>query len=146
MIYNRFLDKKVGEVDAIKGQLDDVTIKTHFLKEPNYTMMLISSCGILELMDKEKTTNYQENNQNIVKILNIQNKFIIIISTGIQLMPTTLQEHSLVMEEMWKTRRWACRVFYFLLADTEVDCRLVLTNLYNQSECSQQEFRKQLSR
>ena len=45
-----------------------------------------------------------------------------------------------------KTTRWPYRVFSFLLVVTEVNCRLVLTNLYNQPECSQQEFRKQLSR
>ena len=66
-IKNHILNKEVGVVDARKGRLDDVTIQLHWLKEPNYTMMLMSSCGTLELMDEEKTRNYQENNQNIVK-------------------------------------------------------------------------------
>ena len=52
----------------------------------------------------------------------------------------------IAMEETWKITRWPFRVFYFLLAVTEVNCRLVLTNFCNQPECSQQEFRKQLSR
>ena len=42
MIKNHFLNKEVGVVDAIKGQLDDVTIQLHCLKEPNYTMTLVS--------------------------------------------------------------------------------------------------------
>ena len=67
MIKNHFLNKEVGAVDAIKGQLDDVAIELHCLKEHNYTMMLMSSYGTLELTDEEKTRNYQENNQNIVK-------------------------------------------------------------------------------
>ena len=99
IIKNNFLNKEASAVDAIKGWLDDVTIEIHCLKDPNYTMILLSSHGTLELANKEKTRSYQENNQNIVKKLNIQNKFIIIISTGIQLMPTTLQEYSLLS---WK--------------------------------------------
>ena len=53
MIKNHFLNKKVGAVDMIKSQLDDVTIKIHCLKEPNYTMMLMSSHGTLNLTDEE---------------------------------------------------------------------------------------------
>ena len=64
MINNHFLNKVVGAVDAIKGQLDDVTIEMYFQKESNYTMTLMSSYGTLELMDKEKNRNYYENNQN----------------------------------------------------------------------------------
>ena len=62
MINNHFLNKVVGAVDAIKGQLDDVTIEMYFQKESNYTMTLMSSYGTLESMDEEKTINYQENN------------------------------------------------------------------------------------
>ena len=45
MIKNHFLNKEVGAVDAIKGRLDDMTVEIHCLKEPNYTMMLMSSYG-----------------------------------------------------------------------------------------------------
>ena len=67
MIKNHFLNKKVGAVDAIKGQLDNVTIKIRCVKEPNYTTILMSSYGTLELMDKERTRNYQENNENMAQ-------------------------------------------------------------------------------
>ena len=73
MIKNHFQNKEFGAVDAIKGRLDDVTIEIHCLEEPNYIMMLMSSYGTLELIDKEKTRNHQEINKNIVKKLNIQN-------------------------------------------------------------------------
>ena len=66
-IKNHFSNKEVGVVDARKGQLNDVTIEIYSLKQPIYTMMLTSSYGALESTDKEKTRNYQENNQNIVK-------------------------------------------------------------------------------
>ena len=147
MIKNHFLNKEVGAVDAIKGRLDDVTIEIHCLKEPNYTMMLMSSYGTLELTDEEKTRNYQENNQNIVKTI----KYPELVYNHYQYRDSIDAHNSsrmfpIAMEETWKTTRWPCRVFCFLLAVTEVNCRLVLTNLYNQPECSQQEFRKQLSR
>ena len=147
MIYNRFLDKKVGEVDAIKGQLDDVTIKRHCLKVPNYTMMLMSSYGTLEWTYEEKTRNYQESNQNIVKKIKYpelaynyyQYRDSIDVHYFSKMFP-------IAIEEIWKTTRWAYRVFCFLLAVTEVNCRLVLTNVYNPPECSQQDFRKGLPR
>ena len=50
------------------------------------------------------------------------------------------------MEETRKTTRWLLRVICFLMAVTEVDCWLVLTNMYKQQEWSQQILRKELSR
>ena len=147
MINNHFLNKEFSAVDAIKGRLDDVKIEIHCLKEPNYTMMLMSSYGTLELTDEENTRNYQENNQNIVKRI----KYPELVYNHYQYRDSIDAHNSsrmfpIVMEETWKTTRWPCRVFCILLAVTEVNCRLVLTNLYNQPEYSQQEFRKQLSR
>ena len=46
----------------------------------------------------------------------------------------------IALEETWKTNRWACRVFAFLLSVTEVNCRLLQTNIYNQPSMSQQDF------
>ena len=54
--------------------------------------------------------------------------------------------YPIALEETWKTTRWPCRVFCFLLAVTEVNCRLVLTNIYKQPDMSQQQFRKLFSR
>ena len=39
---------KVGSVDVIKGTLDYVNVEIHCLKELDYMMILISSCGTLE--------------------------------------------------------------------------------------------------
>ena len=50
----------------------------------------------------------------------------------------------IAMEETWKTTRWPLRVFFFLMAVSEVICWLVLTNIYKQPERSQQDFRKEL--
>ena len=48
----------------------------------------------------------------------------------------------ITLEETQKTTRWATRVFTFLFAVTEVNCRLTMTHLYGQPERSQQDFRR----
>ena len=55
---------------------------------------------------------------------------------------------SIVMEETWKTTRCSLWVFCFLLVVTQVNCQLVLTNIYiyNQSDISQQDFWQEPSR
>ena len=119
MIKNHFLHKEVNAVDAIKGQFNDVTIEIHCqtieihcLKEPNYTIMLMSSYGTLELMDEEKEKNYQDNNQNIVKKM----KYPELVYNHYQYRDSIDAHNSsrmfpIAMEETWKTTRWPCRVF-----------------------------------
>ena len=51
----------------------------------------------------------------------------------------------IAMEETLKTTRWPLRLPCFLMAVTEVNCWLVLTNIDKQQEWSQQDFRKELS-
>ena len=53
-IINCFADKEIGESDAIKGDLDGVPFHLYGMKEPNYTMQIMSTYGTLAAMGNEK--------------------------------------------------------------------------------------------
>ena len=142
-----FEDKAVGTVDAMKGKLDDVAVEIHCLKEPDYTMMLMASYGTMELIGEDKKRTYIQNNVSIEKTI----KYPELVYNHFQYRDAVDAHNSsrmypIALEETWKTTRWPCRVFCFLLAVTEVNCRLAFTKIYNQPEMSQQEFRKLFSR
>ena len=52
----------------------------------------------------------------------------------------------IALEETWKTQRWPCRPFQFLLAVTEQNVRLAQQNIYDQKAKSQQHFRKEFAK
>ena len=54
-IKEHFRDKEVGSVDALKGQLDGVPFHLYAMKEPDYTMMIMSTYGTLNKFGKEKS-------------------------------------------------------------------------------------------
>jgi hypothetical protein len=58
-IIAHFSDKNVGDVDAIKGQLDGVPFYLFGMKEPDYTMIIMATYGTLSKLGPEKsvTTN-----------------------------------------------------------------------------------------
>ena len=144
-----FKDLEVGTVDAMKGSLDGVNVQVHCLKEPEYVMMLMSSYGTLERVgeNKKRVWTNEGGRAPIKKTIKypelVYNHFhymdAVDAHNGSQMFPISL-------EETWKTNRWACRIFAFLLAVTEVNYRLVQTKLYNQPPVSQQEFRKKLAK
>ena len=148
-IKEHFKDKEVGAVDAMKGSLNGVKVEIHCLKEPEYVMMLMSSYGTLERVggDKKRVWTNEGGGAPIERTIkypelvfnHFQYRDAVDAHNGSRMFPIAL-------EETWKTNRWACRVFAFLLAVTEVNCRLLQTNLYNQPSLSQQEFRKQFAK
>ena len=143
-----FKDLEVGTVDAMKGSLDGVNVQVHCLKEPEYVMMLMSSYGTLEKVGDEKSRIWSEGN-NITKETTI--KYPELVYFHFQYRDAVDAHNSsrmfpVALKETWKTQRWPCRVLSFLLAITEVNCRLVLTHIYKQPPFSQQDFRKRLAK
>ena len=59
-IKRHFATKEVGSVDAMKGKVDGVNVEIHWLKVPDYTMMLMSSYGTLEKVGDEKSRIWSE--------------------------------------------------------------------------------------
>ena len=106
----------------------------------------MSSCGTLERVGEEKkriwtskgapdpTEKYFKYPELVYNHFQYQDS--VDAHNGSRMFPIAL-------EETWKTARWPCRVFSFLLAVIEVNCLLVQTKLYNQPDMPQQDFRKQ---
>ncbi len=51
----------------------------------------------------------------------------------------------IALEETWKTTRWPCRVFQFLLAVSEVNVRRAMNRIFGMEDLSQQSFRRKLA-
>ena len=66
-IKEHFRTKDVGTVDAMKGELDSVKVELHCIKEPDYTMTLMSLYGTLEIVGEEKSMNYIQDNATMDK-------------------------------------------------------------------------------
>ena len=53
-IREHFKDKEIGTFDAMKVSLDGFRVEVHYLKEPEYVMMLVSPYNTLERVNSEK--------------------------------------------------------------------------------------------
>ena len=49
-----FTEKKVGETDAICGELDSIPFYLYGLKEPNYMMQIMATYGTIKEKGQEK--------------------------------------------------------------------------------------------
>ena len=112
-------------------------------------MMLMSSYGTLEKVGDDKNRIWKEDNTSTTKETTF--KYPELVYNHFQYRDAVDAHNSsrmfpVALEESWKTQRWPCRVLSFLLAITEVNCRLVLTNIYKQPPYSQQDFRKRLAK
>ena len=48
------MEKKLGETDAICGELDSIPFYLYGMKEPDYMMQIMASYGTLEEKGQEK--------------------------------------------------------------------------------------------
>ena len=53
-IIQHFVDKEVGHCDALVGKMNGVPFHVQVMKEPDYVMMLMSTCGTLMRMGETK--------------------------------------------------------------------------------------------
>ena len=53
-IIAHFVEKKVGETDAICGELDSIPFYLYGMKEPDYVMQIMATYGTLEEKGQEK--------------------------------------------------------------------------------------------
>ena len=145
-IKEHFKDKEVGTAEAWRGELDDVPFHVYCLKEPDYVMSLMSTYGVMEVRGKEQTRSYKKD--GATKTVKFQypevvhNHFTYRDSVDSN---NSSRMDPIALEEVWKTTRWPLRVFQFLLAVSEVNCRMAQHHIYGEAEMGQQEFRKLFS-
>ena len=127
MIDDYFKEKEVGSTDSLKGTLEDVPYDIFCMKEPDYVMKIMSTYGGLFEKDGQKTSkrSFRIGNEDH----NVEFKYKIPFSNhfdyrGVVDNHNGLRHMKPSIEQIWKTRRWAVRVFSFLLAVSEVNTYL----------------------
>ena len=113
-IKEHFRDKEVGSVDALKGQLDGVPFHLYAMKEPDYTMMIMSTYGTLNKFGEEKKRHYTVDRVKKVstffypEVVHNHYKYQDMIDNH-----NLARMHPMSMEETWMTSHWLNRVFCF---------------------------------
>lgn len=147
-IAKHFESKDVGSVDALSGMMDGHSFHLYGLKEPDYVMTIMSTYGTLQRVGADRQRTYQnENGENqscsfaypelVFNHFNYRDA--VDANNRDRMFPVAL-------EETWKTTRWPCRVFQFLLAVSEVNVRRAMHRIFAMDDLSQQDFRKRLGR
>ena len=112
----RFSTKQVGTCDAWQRDLDRVNFQVHTMKEPYYTMMMVTTYRTL----KEKgTVNNWLVEENITNT-KVDFQYPEIIHNHFKYRDTVDAHHSSCMhlislEKTWKTTKWPLQVLTFFL-------------------------------
>lgn len=141
--------KQIGEVDCLNGELDGEKYKVFVMKEPDYTMKLMSTYGGLTVCPGERETErYADGKKHSFKYttnFSYHFKYRHMVDDH-----NNLRHSNPSFEDTWVTKNWPCRVFAFLLAITEVNVYLYLRwknwRLLDDSDFpTLHQFRKQLA-
>jgi Transposase IS4 len=147
-IIKHFADMEIGDIDSLPGRMIEANRETKFhvvcLKEPEYVMMLMSTYGTMERLGEIKTRHFTDD-AGTKKIKTFQ--YPEVIRNHYEYRDAVDAHNSsrmypIALEETCKTHRWPMRVFQFLLAITEVNCRLAREKIFDHEKESQQDFRR----
>ena len=117
-----FAEKKVGESDAIHGELDSIPFYLYGMKEPDYMMQIMVTYRTLEEKGQEKKRNYiADRNKKVTsfvypKVVHNHYTYRDMIDNH-----KSQRMHPISMEETWMTTHWPNHIFCFLLAVTVVN-------------------------
>lgn len=144
-VKEHFADKAVGEADAWYGIFENHPWHLFAMKEPTYCMMLMSTYGTLERMGKMNYRNFVGNapqhSFQYPEVVANHYKYRHIVDDH------NARRHSPIsLEETWATKRWANRVFAFLLSITEINIMLAATFFYGKKKTATLDFRKEFSK
>jgi Transposase IS4 len=138
-----FDNKQIGEVDAIRGTINNTPFYIMGMKEAPYVMTMMTTYGTLERTGKE--TERRPKNQDLVRF-NYPEVFGNHFKYRHMVDDHNSRRHSPnSFEETWATKTWSHRVFSFLIAVSEVNCQLAAKHFYNHEGTSQFEFRLDLA-
>jgi Transposase IS4 len=146
-IKEHFGDKQVGDVDARRGTLNNTPFYVFAMKEPDYTMIMMSTYGTLNRVGEEKRRDVVQHGvrQRITfqypEVISNHFKYRHMVDDH------NSRRHSPIsLEATWATKTWDYRVFAFLLAITEVNINLANSYFYTKETVGSLDFRKQLAR
>ena len=127
MINQHFQEKDVSDVNALPGTLDGASFNIFCMKEPEYTMMLMSTYGSLNEVEEGATARQWKgpNGEATSKQFNYREPFFNHFRYRHAVDDHNGKRHSPIsLEETWGTKWWPNRVFSFLVAVTEVNAKL----------------------
>jgi hypothetical protein len=145
-IKRHFADLPIGSVDALGGKLDGVEFNVFCMKEPDYTMMLMSTYGTNDRNGDMKRRSWIEGGE--VKRTEFRYPEVVYNHYKYRhcVDDHNAKRHSPIsIEVTWGTKRWECRVFAFLLAITEVNTMLAATYFNGSPSVPMLQFRKTLA-
>ena len=124
-----FQEKEVSDVDTLPGTLDGASFNIFCMKEPEYTMMLMSTYGFLN-EDEEGATAHQwrsPNGEVTSKQFIYWEPFFNHFHYRHAVDDHNGKRHSPIsLEETWGTKWWPNCIFSFLVAVTEVNAKLIM--------------------
>jgi len=139
-----FERRPVGDTDAWEGELDGHRFHVMCMKEPDYTMMLMSTYGTLKTCGELKRRNLDggavaEFRYPEVVANHYWYRDAVDSNNARRMGPIAL-------EETWATTRWPCRVFAYLMATSAVNANLALGYFHNQPVLDELSARRQLAK
>ena len=142
-----FENKNVSNADSWAGTLDNIPFHVYTMKELDYVMSLMSTYGTNDRDNgKETRRDWKEG----ATMKSITFKYPEVIHNHF-MFRHAVDDHNgkrhspISLEVVWATKRWANRVFAFLLSITEVNCFLAQSHFTDRESGSMLEFRKQLA-
>ena len=142
-----FNGKEVRDCDSWKGVMEDVPFHVYTMKEKDYVMSLMSTCGTNLRTGKETSREWVDSDGtkkngkfNYPEV--VGNHFLYQHSVdnhnNKRLSPISL-------EVVWSTNNWPNHVFSFLLLVTKVNVNLAATYICGQNQMGQVKFHKLLA-
>ena len=115
--------KEVGEVDVISGSLEGNRYYIWVLKEPDYSMKIMSTWGTNKVPENQRESKRTWNNGKETAVF----KYTLPFSLHFDIRHivddhNNMRHDTPAIEDVWVTERWQTRVFSFFLAVTEVNC------------------------
>ena len=144
-IKSHFDDKPVGSVDALEGNINGNFFHVFAMKEPDYVMMLMSTYGTLNRQgeDKHRQTNTGKITFKYPEVVHNHYKYRDSVDCN-----NARRQSPIALEITWATKRWANRVFAYLIATSEVNSNLAEASFVSDKETAdpQLKFRRGLAR
>lgn len=126
-----FEEKAVGTTERLPGMLDGEKFDLFAMKDGGYVMTLMSTYGSLQVRDNQKESVRDCSNVEATKFKYteiIANHFVFCAAVDFHNSKRhdCATKHGLSLEETWRTKNWALRVFSFIIAITEVNTFLAM--------------------
>ena len=129
LIIKKMKDAAIGSVQVVQGKLDGVGYNLFCMREPDYVMKLMSTYGTLDTDENSKLNKRTFTSRTTKQPTTASFKYTEVFNNHFKYRHCVDDHNHLrhsvpSIEGTWVTSRWACRVFSFILAISEVNTYL----------------------